>query len=207
MRRQALRMNLIVQDLLELSRLESSDREVAGAPIDVVVLIAQLRQDFAARPAPHASLEVSIESSSGLQGDETQIHSAFRNLVDNAMKYTPPEGRVRIRWWQDAAGGHFSVADTGIGIAPEHLPRLTERFYRADPGRARDTGGSGLGLAIVKHALQRHGGTLDIASIEGQGSTFCCHFPPERLVAVPRAGEPAAREPGTSSQMRRLTAI
>jgi two-component system, OmpR family, phosphate regulon sensor histidine kinase PhoR len=207
MRRQAQRMNLIVQDLLELSRLESSEHEIKGAPIDVEALIAQLRQDVAARPTPHPSVDLAIETAAGLQGDEAQIHSAFRNLVDNAVKYTPPEGRVRIRWWEDATGGHLAVSDTGIGIAPEHIPRLTERFYRADLGRSRATGGSGLGLAIVKHVLQRHGGTLAIESTEGQGSTFTCHFPPERLVASPRAGGTAAKEAGTAAQPRRLTAI
>jgi two-component system phosphate regulon sensor histidine kinase PhoR len=207
MRRQAQRMNLIVQDLLELSRLESSEREVVGAPMDVAALVAQLRQDVAARPTPHPSVELAIETAAGLQGDEAQIHSAFRNLVDNAVKYTPPEGRVRIRWWEDGTGGHFSVSDTGVGIAAEHLPRLTERFYRADPGRSRATGGSGLGLAIVKHVLQRHGGALDIDSAEGQGSTFTCHFPRERLVAAPRAGGVPVEGSGTSSQSQRLTAI
>ena len=183
MRRQAQRMTLIVQDLLELSRLEADERAVGGASIDVAALIAQLRQDVAARPGPKPTLLVQIESPAGLRGDELQIHSAFRNLLDNALQYTRPGGRVTLRWWQDGEGGHFAVSDTGIGIAPEHLPRLTERFYRVDPGRARATGGSGLGLAIVKHVLQRHGATLTIASVEGQGSTFCCHFPPERLVA------------------------
>jgi two-component system phosphate regulon sensor histidine kinase PhoR len=207
MRRQAQRMNLIVQDLLELSRLEATDREVEGTPIDVAVLVAQLRQDVAARPQPHPVLEVAVESALGLKGDETQIHSAFRNLIDNAVKYTPPEGQIRIRWWDDATGGHFAVSDTGIGIAPEHIPRLTERFYRADPGRSRSRGGSGLGLAIVKHALQRHGGTLQIESVEGQGSTFTCHFPLERLIAVPRSRAALAEELGTSSQPQRLTAI
>ncbi len=193
MRRQALRMTLIVKDLLELSRLEADEGAVAGAPIDVAALVAQLRQDVAARPAPQPALEVSVESSAGLRGEELQIHSAFRNLLDNALQYTRPEGRVSLRWWQDAAGGHFSVSDTGIGIAPEHLPRLTERFYRADPGRARESGGSGLGLAIVKHVLQRHGATLAIASVEGQGSTFTCHFPPDRLVVL------AQRETATAA--------
>jgi two-component system, OmpR family, phosphate regulon sensor histidine kinase PhoR len=116
-----------------------------------------------------------------LLGDEAQIHSAFANLADNAAKYTPAGGTINMRWWSDAAGGHFAVRDTGIGISPEHIPRLTERFYRVDPGRSRATGGSGLGLAIVKHVLQRHGGTLEITSAEGQGSTFTCHFPPDRL--------------------------
>ena len=89
---------------------------------------------------------------------------------------------MQIRWWTDEAGGHFSVRDTGPGIPAEHLPRLTERFYRVDPGRSRETGGSGLGLAIVKHALHRHGARLEIDSIEGRGSTFTCHFPRERVL-------------------------
>jgi two-component system, OmpR family, phosphate regulon sensor histidine kinase PhoR len=110
------------------------------------------------------------------------VQSAFSNLIDNAAKYTPPEGSVQIRWWTDEEGGHFSVRDTGPGIPAEHLPRLTERFYRVDPGRSRETGGSGLGLAIVKHALHRHGGRLDIDSVEGRGSTFTCHFPNERVL-------------------------
>ncbi len=97
------------------------------------------------------------------------------------MKYTLPEGTVRMRWWTDDEGAYFAVIDSGIGIPAEHIPRLTERFYRVDAGRSRGQGGSGLGLAIVKHALQRHGGWLDVQSIEGKGSTFTCHFPQQRI--------------------------
>jgi two-component system phosphate regulon sensor histidine kinase PhoR len=110
-----------------------------------------------------------------------EIESAFTNLLVNAVKYTLPEGTVRMRWWTDEEGAHFSVIDSGIGIPAEHIPRLTERFYRVDAGRSRGQGGSGLGLAIVKHALQRHAGWLDVQSIEGKGSTFTCHFPPQRI--------------------------
>jgi two-component system phosphate regulon sensor histidine kinase PhoR len=184
MRRQAERMTGIVNDLLELSRLESDDGEVGGAPIDVAALLAVLRKDALSRPQPTSEVRVSIESDRQIIGDETQIHSAFSNLVDNAAKYTPADGRIELRWWVDDDGGHFAVTDTGIGIPSEHLPRLTERFYRVDAGRARATGGSGLGLAIVKHSLQRHGARLEIASIEGRGSTFTCHFPPRRLASV-----------------------
>jgi two-component system phosphate regulon sensor histidine kinase PhoR len=181
MRRQALRMNAIVKDLLELSRLEASDRPVVGTPINVAALLAQLRQDVLARPIHPAQVSIALESTADLVGEEDQIHSAIGNLVDNAAKYTPPNGSIAIRWWTDETGGHLAVTDTGIGIAAEHLPRLTERFYRADAGRSRATGGSGLGLAIVKHVLQRHGATLQIESEEGRGSTFSCHFPPERV--------------------------
>ncbi len=128
-------------------------------------------------PSHPAQVQVRADSDAQLLGEEEQIHSAFANLVDNAAKYTPPEGSVQMRWWTDEQGGHFSVTDTGIGIAPEHIPRLTERFYRVDSGRSRDTGGSGLGLAIVKHVLQRHGAQLSIESEEGRGSSFTCHFP------------------------------
>ncbi len=181
MRRQAQRMTGIVQDLIELSRLESSDTDAMGQPIDVVSLMAQLRQDVLARPQHPAQVQVRADSHAMLLGEDMQIHSAFANLVDNAAKYTPQDGSVQIRWWTDDQGGHFSVSDTGIGIAPEHIPRLTERFYRVDAGRGRATGGSGLGLAIVKHVLQRHGAQLSIESEEGHGSKFTCDFPRERL--------------------------
>lgn len=182
MRRQTDRMTRIIEDLLELSRLESNDGPIKGAPIDVAALAASLRKDVLARSTHPRQVEVSVESASSLIGDEAMVESAFSNLVDNAAKYTPADGTMQIRWWTDAEGGHFSVRDTGPGIPAEHLPRLTERFYRVDPGRSRDTGGSGLGLAIVKHALHRHGGRLDIESSEGRGSTFTCHFPPERVL-------------------------
>jgi two-component system phosphate regulon sensor histidine kinase PhoR len=184
MRRQALRMTQIVQDLLELSRLESSDDAAPSHPIDVAALVAQLRQDINARTPHPSKVETRVDSTARLLGEEIQIHSAFSNLVDNAAKYTPAEGSVSIRWWTDEKGGHFSVTDTGIGIAASHIPRLTERFYRADPGRSRLTGGSGLGLAIVKHVLQRHAAVLSIQSDEGRGSTFTCHFPRERIQNV-----------------------
>jgi two-component system, OmpR family, phosphate regulon sensor histidine kinase PhoR len=183
MQRQAQRMSRIVHDLLELSRLESSESEAATRPIDVGALMAQLRQDVLARPVHPEHVQVRADSRALLLGDELQIHSAFANLVDNAVNYTPAQGSVQIRWWTDADGGYFAVTDTGIGIAPEHLPRLTERFYRVDPGRSRSTGGSGLGLAIVKHVLQRHGASLAIESEEGRGSRFICSFPRERVQA------------------------
>ncbi len=183
MRRQAARMNSIVRDLLELSRLEETDERAGGEPLDVPALMALLRRDVLARPVHPREVRVHSDSRAALIGKESEIHSAFANLVDNAAKYTPPDGSLEMRWWSDRDGGHFSVTDTGIGIPAEHLPRLTERFYRVDPGRSRATGGSGLGLAIVKHVLQRHGAELEIQSTPGKGSTFTCHFPPERIAA------------------------
>jgi len=182
MRRQTDRMTRIIEDLLELSRFEANDAPIKGAPIDVAAMASLLRKDVLARPTHPRQVEVIIESGATLIGEEAMIQSAFSNLVDNAAKYTPPEGSVAIRWWTDSDGAHFSVRDTGPGIPAEHIPRLTERFYRVDPGRSRETGGSGLGLAIVKHALHRHGAHLQIESIEGRGSTFTCHFPVERVL-------------------------
>jgi len=182
MRRQTDRMTRIIEDLLALSRFEANEGPIKGTAIDVAAMAALLRKDVLARPTHPREVEVVIESSAHLLGDEAMVQSAFSNLVDNAAKYTPPEGSMQIRWWTDGEGGHFSVRDTGPGIPAEHLPRLTERFYRVDPGRSRETGGSGLGLAIVKHALHRHGARLEIDSIEGRGSTFICHFPPDRVL-------------------------
>jgi two-component system phosphate regulon sensor histidine kinase PhoR len=192
MRRQAARMTSIIQDLLALSKLEESDEIVGGDYIDVAALLAVLRKDVLARPVHPREVRIKIESTAALRGDEPEIHSAFSNLVDNAAKYTPPEGTIEMRWWTDDDGAHFSVTDTGIGIPPEHIPRLTERFYRVDAGRSRATGGSGLGLAIVKHVLQRHGATMDVDSTLGQGSTFTCHFPEQRVSEHAASGETRA---------------
>jgi len=182
MRRQAERMRAVVDALIELSRLESSSGEAATDLIDVGGMLTLMRREVLALE-PHPEVALELESDAKLLGSEQEVHSIFSNLISNAVKYTPPEGRIDIRWWVDASGGHFSVRDTGVGIAREHLPRITERFYRVDPGRARSTGGSGLGLAIVKHAVQRHGGSLEIESEEGVGSRFTCHFPPRRVAA------------------------
>ncbi len=168
MRRQAERMTAIIRDLLELSRLEETAEHTGGEPIDVAALAALLRKDTLARAQHPREVRVRLDSPAVLIGDEPEIHSAFSN---------------QMRWWVDEDGGHFAVSDTGMGIPPEHIPRLTERFYRVDAGRSRATGGSGLGLAIVKHVLQRHGAQLEVRSTLGAGSTFTCHFPPERVAA------------------------
>jgi two-component system phosphate regulon sensor histidine kinase PhoR len=144
-------------------------------------ILALIRKEALARPQPPAEFALHLESDAFLLGAEAELHSIFHNLVSNAVKYTPAGGRIDVRYWTDAAGAHVSVQDTGIGIAPAHIPRLTERFYRVDAGRSRKLGGSGLGLAIVKHALQRHGAHLEVQSVEGKGSTFTCHFPASRV--------------------------
>jgi two-component system phosphate regulon sensor histidine kinase PhoR len=185
MRSQAQRMNAIIADLLELSRLESTDGEAMREPIDVPRMLERLNRDALARTNRPTQVTLEMESACGLFGAAHEIESAFTNLLVNALKYTPADGVVRMRWWVDQEGASFSVIDTGIGIPPEHIPRLTERFYRVDAGRSRDHGGSGLGLAIVKHALQRHGGWLEVQSVEGKGSTFTCHFPPQRVWQEP----------------------
>ncbi len=181
MRAQAQRMNAIIEDLLELSRLESADGQAPSEPIDVPSMLERLRRDALSRAERPRLLSLEIATARWLYGAASEVESAFTNLLVNALKYTPADGSVQMRWWADGDAVCFSVIDTGIGISAEHIPRLTERFYRVDPGRSRDQGGSGLGLAIVKHALQRHGGGLDVQSIEGKGSTFTCHFPPQRV--------------------------
>ncbi|HEV8333433.1 MAG TPA: phosphate regulon sensor histidine kinase PhoR [Steroidobacteraceae bacterium] len=185
MRRQAERMSTIIRDLLELSKLESGERPIDAEPVDIPGMLAMLRKEtLALEHRPH-EVRLKLDSRDWLKGVENELHSIVSNLLSNAVKYTPPQGEIELRWWTDAEGGHIAVSDTGVGIAPEHIPRLTERFYRVDSGRSRDLGGSGLGLAIVRHALQRHDATLTIDSVEGSGSTFTCHFPRQRVVPPP----------------------
>jgi two-component system, OmpR family, phosphate regulon sensor histidine kinase PhoR len=181
MRRQSDRMRGILQDLLELSRLEAQGGPAGNDPVDVTGMLASLRREFTSRTEPTAAIALDLQEDACLLGAEPELHSVFSNLLSNALKYTPSDGQVRIRWWADEQGGHVSVQDSGIGIAAEHLPRLTERFYRVDTGRSRKLGGSGLGLSIVKHALQRHGARLEVQSVLGKGSTFTCHFPVARV--------------------------
>jgi two-component system phosphate regulon sensor histidine kinase PhoR len=181
MRAQAQRMNAIIADLLVLSRLESTDGEAPREPIEVPRMLERLHRDALASGERPRQVFLDLESTDGLFGSAHEIESAFTNLLVNGLKYTLSEGTVRMRWWTDEEGAYFSVIDSGIGIPAEHIPRLTERFYRVDAGRSRDQGGSGLGLAIVKHSLQRHGGWLDVQSAEGKGSTFTCHFPSQRI--------------------------
>ena len=148
-----------------------------------------LRKDVLARPVTRPRCSVSVESEARLH--RGRAGDPFRVLQPGGQRsqvHPRRTARIAIRWWVDDDGGHFSVTDTGIGIPPEHIPRLTERFYRVDAGRSRATGGSGLGLAIVKHVLQRHGATLEVKSAQGVGSTFTCHFPPARVSQPARRG-------------------
>ncbi len=183
MRRQAARMREIVDDLLELSRLESTTDEAPLLPVEMAPLLERLVREAKASETFAARLELELDHGVGLLGSESELHSIAWNLIWNAVKYTPAGGTITVRWVREPAGARLVVQDTGIGIAAEHLPRLTERFYRVDRARARAKGGSGLGLSIVKHGLQRHGGRLEIMSEEGVGSTFTAHFPARRLTS------------------------
>jgi two-component system phosphate regulon sensor histidine kinase PhoR len=149
--------------------------------VDVPRMLERLQRDALAGGETRRQVSLELMTEDGLFGSMQELESAFTNLLVNGIKYTLPDGTVRMRWWSDDEGAYFSVTDNGIGIPAEHIPRLTERFYRVDAGRSRDRGGSGLGLAIVKHALQRHGGVLEVQSVEGKGSTFTCHFPRQRI--------------------------
>ena len=132
-----------------------------------------------------------IDPNLRVRGSRSELYSAFSNLIFNAVHYTPERGVIRIRWYRDDAGAHFEVEDNGIGIGPEHLPRLTERFYRVEQSRVRSAGGTGLGLAIVKHVLVRHNATLSIDSTPSKGSRFRCDFPASEVVDA--RADPALR--------------
>lgn len=187
MEQQARRMENLVSDLLLLSRLESSQQIHDEHPIRIDQVLQQILEgaEQLAEGRNH-QFKLEIDQLHDLAGQEIELHSAFSNLVYNAVRYTPIDGQIRIRWWVDSEGGHFSVKDNGPGIESIHLPRLTERFYRIDESRSSASGGTGLGLAIVKHVLARHGGQLTIKSKVGKGSTFACHFPPEMIVPITR---------------------
>ena len=177
MHQQTERMRTIIEDMLTLSRLEADDVRMQKEVIDIADMLLQIQEEaeqFSGEGKHRISL--ALETDVGLLGYENYLRSAFTNLVTNAIRYTPEGGEVRIRWWLDNAGAHFSVCDTGIGIAPEHIPRITERFYRVDSARSRATGGTGLGLAITRHVLDKHDAKLTVESQLGKGSCFSCHF-------------------------------
>jgi two-component system, OmpR family, phosphate regulon sensor histidine kinase PhoR len=182
MQEQAQRMHRLVEDLLTLSRLESRESPLADEVVDVRQLMREVADEARALSLGRHKIEVNANGGF-VRGSREELRSAFGNIVSNAVRYTPDGGSIKLEWREDASGGRFDVTDTGIGVAPEHIARLTERFYRVDKSRSRETGGTGLGLAIVKHVLLRHGGHLEVQSEIGRGSTFTAVLPIERVVA------------------------
>jgi two-component system phosphate regulon sensor histidine kinase PhoR len=192
MAEQARRMQRIVDDLLALSSLESSPEPSPEERVNMRRLLARVKEDTDALSGGRH--QVTLEATEGfdLAGSESELASAFGNLASNAVRYTPEGGKVSLTWRASADGAEFIVEDTGIGIEPQHIARLTERFYRVDRGRSRETGGTGLGLAIVKHALARHQATLEIHSEPGTGSRFTTRFPARRMLPAATRTQDAA---------------
>ncbi len=187
MAQQVGRMASLVQDLLLLSRLETEGGQAERKRVDVPGLVQMIREDAEALSGGRHEIGCEADPDLWLLGSAGELRSAFSNLVYNAVRYTPEGGTIRIRWGRlDDGRCGFEVEDTGIGIEPVHIPRLTERFYRVDVGRSRAQGGTGLGLAIVKHVLARHGAELEIRSRPGEGSLFRCVFPPRLCLHRPR---------------------
>ena len=182
------RMQHLLDDLLTLSRLESDDRDFKDEAVDVPEMARALKAEAESLSRGRHRVSLRLDSRAWLKGNLQEIRSALGNLVSNAVRYTPDGGEITLAWREREGEGVFAVSDTGEGIAAEHIPRLTERFYRVDRSRSRETGGTGLGLAIVKHVLTRHGARLDIQSAPGKGSTFSAIFPAQRM-------QPAATPP------------
>ncbi|MEK6246096.1 MAG: phosphate regulon sensor histidine kinase PhoR [Pseudomonadota bacterium] len=178
---QAERMKRLIDDLLTLSALEHAPPPPDAERIALRPLLQRVRTEAEVLSGGKHRISLELAGEQDLLGAEREIASAFANLATNAVRYTPTSGEIRLRWRSGEGGGEFSVEDTGIGIDPEHLPRVTERFYRVDRGRSRETGGTGLGLSIVKHALARHQAALAIESTPGKGSRFIARFPATRL--------------------------
>lgn len=186
MSEQTFRMRRIIEDLLALSTIESNIDEPEDTEIDIPKLLKQIQNDAlglsqSIYKSKH-KIELDIDPEINIVGAQSELQSAFTNLVSNAVRYTPKGGNIRITWSALNEQALFSVIDSGIGIEPHHIDRLTERFYRVDRGRSRETGGTGLGLSIVKHILIRHQARLEITSEVGVGSTFCILFPKTRVV-------------------------
>ncbi|HEV2606469.1 MAG TPA: phosphate regulon sensor histidine kinase PhoR [Xanthomonadaceae bacterium] len=192
MRRQSQRMAQIVEDLLTLSRLEAQE-QLSEESVGMTALLQTLRREGDALSQGRHKITVENVAGVDLIGSTKELHSAFSNLVSNAVRYTPSGGSIRIRFARDAGDGAvLSVQDTGYGIPTQHLPRITERFYRVSTSRSRESGGTGLGLSIVKHVIALHQARLEIASEVGQGSTFSIHFGAARLHPRGAAGTEAA---------------
>ena len=189
MRTQSRRMGQIVEDLLTLSRLETQDT-VTDERVPMASLLVTLRKEAEALSQGRHHIVLDAAAHIDLLGSPKDLHSALSNLVSNAVRYTPADGTITIRWERTPEGAVYSVSDTGFGIPADHLARLTERFYRVSSSRSRESGGTGLGLSIVKHVLNLHQAQLEIRSTPGQGSTFACRFGEERLLPE-RAGDDA----------------
>lgn len=182
MQGQARRMRTIIEDLLTLSRLDTSDRPAEDSRVKMSELIESVAADARNLSEGRHTLEVSVEPGLDLRGEHRDLRSAFANLAVNAVRYAEDGGVIQIRWFSEGHRACFEVTDDGPGIPAQHIPRLTERFYRVSPSRSRGTGGTGLGLSIVKHVLSLHQAELIINSEIGSGSTFKCRFPAERVV-------------------------
>ena len=182
MSQQTQRMQTLVSDLLTLAQLEGSPRPASDRWVAVGKLLNQTHADASALSVGRHQFTVSDADGAQLAGIESELLSAVGNLVTNAVRYTPEGGRISVAWrLREDGSGEVTVSDTGIGVAREHIARLTERFYRVDGSRSRETGGTGLGLSIVKHVVQRHGGELDVQSELGKGSSFSLVFPAARV--------------------------
>ena len=193
MAQQADRMQALVADLLTLAQLEGSPRPATDQWHDLDRVLAQAQADGQALSLGRHTIELDGASGAEVAGNRSELLSAVGNLVNNAVRYTPSGGRIGVRLaWRDGGGAEVEVVDNGVGIAREHIPRLTERFYRVDGSRSRETGGTGLGLAIVKHVVQRHGGELVIESEPGKGSRFRLVLPSARLRQREPAQQPTA---------------
>lgn len=179
------RMERLVDDLLTLSKLEDTLNALQEETVDVSGLLRTLHQEGQSLSAGKHTLRLELTSSCTLLGNADELRSAFGNLISNAIHYTPQGGEILVSWREQGDQSIFSVQDSGSGIAPQHIPRLTERFYRVDRSRSRETGGTGLGLAIVKHIASRHQARLEITSIEGKGSTFSMVFSASRRLPLP----------------------
>ncbi|HLW12959.1 MAG TPA: phosphate regulon sensor histidine kinase PhoR [Casimicrobiaceae bacterium] len=203
MQTQASNMQRLVADLLTLSALENEQNVVHEERFDIAPLLLALSSDAKSLSGDEHRIGLDIRESAIVHGSRDELASAFGNLVSNAVRYTPPGGAITLGWRVDPDGsGVFAVTDTGIGIAAEYLPRLTERFYRVDRGRSRATGGTGLGLAIVKHVLLRHQAEIEITSERGKGSTFAVRLPAQR---VERASAPDDAATATQARLTEIT--
>lgn len=178
---QTRRMKTLVDDLLTLAKLEGNPEPPISQAFNMSMLFARLKVDAEGLSQGHHQITFENKTDQNILGDESEMYSAFSNLVFNAVRYTPEGGKIDVVWEETDSGAEFSVTDTGPGIAEEHIPRLTERFYRIDRSRSRETGGTGLGMAIVKHVISRHQGDLKIQSTLGQGSRFSLTLTKARL--------------------------